>query len=400
MIVDLQLQKIKAKFLDFSYIKQEHEDKIYNFKYKGSSASLTYQYFWSPFCNYLTEKIPTSVAPNLITIFAFTLVFISHLILVYFSPDFKSQVPGPVLFLVGLTTISYQILDNMDGKQARRTGSSTPLGMLFDHFLDSITTWIFGINQIICFGAGQSSIIILTVFISCFIAFYTAQWSQYHIGALKLGKINAVDEGLMLVQSLFLFTSFVGVQFWQQNQIFGYKLNEIALIIFLFVTLMEISQFVINTLKESNKEIKQVFETQKISLLLLLTGIAVACFSPTQVLKGHYCYIFLVTMGLLWSKSTLHLQIAHLADDQKFNQFRKSFVTVCVFFMANIFSQYFTQNGKTIMNEKNLIYAQLCFSLLVFLHTVISVTKQMSRILNIQVFSLEYLKHKKISHKK
>ena len=32
--------------------------------------------------------------------------------------------------LAGICLITYQTLDNMDGKQARKTGSSSPLGML------------------------------------------------------------------------------------------------------------------------------------------------------------------------------------------------------------------------------------------------------------------------------
>ena len=34
----------------------------------------------------------------------------------------------------------YQSLDAIDGKQARRTNSSTPLGELFDHGCDSLST--------------------------------------------------------------------------------------------------------------------------------------------------------------------------------------------------------------------------------------------------------------------
>ena len=37
-------------------------------------------------------------------------------------------------------------LDGIDGKQARRTGSSSPLGEMFDHGLDSWSTSLFLIN--------------------------------------------------------------------------------------------------------------------------------------------------------------------------------------------------------------------------------------------------------------
>jgi phosphatidylglycerophosphate synthase len=37
----------------------------------------------------------------------------------------------------------YQTLDAIDGKQARRTNSSSPLGELFDHGCDSLSTGNF-----------------------------------------------------------------------------------------------------------------------------------------------------------------------------------------------------------------------------------------------------------------
>ena len=43
-------------------------------------------------------------------------------------------------FLTGLGSFIYQSLDAVDGKQARRTDSSTPLGELFDHGCDSVST--------------------------------------------------------------------------------------------------------------------------------------------------------------------------------------------------------------------------------------------------------------------
>ncbi len=38
------------------------------------------------------------------------------------------------------------MLDNMDGKQARRTGTSSPLGMMFDHGCDALVTFAFSMG--------------------------------------------------------------------------------------------------------------------------------------------------------------------------------------------------------------------------------------------------------------
>lgn len=51
-----------------------------------------------------------------------------------------SQAPRWACFLCALGLFIYQSLDAIDGKQARRTGTSTPLGELFDHGCDSIST--------------------------------------------------------------------------------------------------------------------------------------------------------------------------------------------------------------------------------------------------------------------
>lgn len=59
--------------------------------------------------------------------------------------------------------VSYQTMDAIDGKQARRTGSAGPLGQLFDHGCDSIST------TFICMSAMASkwysvSIVALTIY--------------------------------------------------------------------------------------------------------------------------------------------------------------------------------------------------------------------------------------------
>jgi len=56
---------------------------------------------------------------------------------------------------MGITILIYQNLDNLDGKQARKTRiniyyieSSSPLGMLFDHGTDAISAFFLGMQFI------------------------------------------------------------------------------------------------------------------------------------------------------------------------------------------------------------------------------------------------------------
>jgi phosphatidylglycerophosphate synthase len=81
--------------------------------------------------------VPIWMAPNLITTLAFVLALVGQVPLLAYGPDR----PDWAVLLFAVCLFLYQTLDNIDGKQARRTGSSSALGMLFDHGLDTITAY-------------------------------------------------------------------------------------------------------------------------------------------------------------------------------------------------------------------------------------------------------------------
>jgi ethanolaminephosphotransferase len=55
--------------------------------------------------------------------------------------EYGYELEGPIsawmCYTIGISYQMYIICDNCDGKQARRTGSSSPMGMLFDHGCDA-----------------------------------------------------------------------------------------------------------------------------------------------------------------------------------------------------------------------------------------------------------------------
>lgn len=71
--------------------------------------------------------------PSQITLIGLGLITASHAVLAYYSPGLVEPAPGWVYVMQAVCLFMYSTLDNMDGKQARRTGSSSPLGLLFDH---------------------------------------------------------------------------------------------------------------------------------------------------------------------------------------------------------------------------------------------------------------------------
>lgn len=70
---------------------------------------------------------------------------VAVIIMLSHDTTFKEEVPKWVCVFSAIALFVYQTLDAIDGKQARRTGTSGPLGQLFDHGCDAMTTTMGGL---------------------------------------------------------------------------------------------------------------------------------------------------------------------------------------------------------------------------------------------------------------
>jgi len=79
--------------------------------------------------------------------------------------------------------------DGVDGKQARRTNSSTPLGELFDHGLDSWACIFFVVTVYSIFGRGEAGVNVETLYYILWVvlfSFILSHWEKYNTGILFL----------------------------------------------------------------------------------------------------------------------------------------------------------------------------------------------------------------------
>ncbi len=69
----------------------------------------------------------------------------------YSGMDGKGNIPTWAIVLSAFLYPMYHIFDLLDGKHARKTGQSSPLGLLVDHGCDALTIFplhnVFGINR-------------------------------------------------------------------------------------------------------------------------------------------------------------------------------------------------------------------------------------------------------------
>ncbi|KAG0371233.1 hypothetical protein BGZ54_008237 [Gamsiella multidivaricata] len=166
------------------YIPTEYRQNLSKYKYSGVDDSLLSKYVLGPYWTKLVTFFPISMAPNTITGLGLLCVVFNLLTMFYFAPDMTGVCPSWAYYSFGVGLFVYQSLDAIDGKQARRTGTSGPLGELFDHALSN---------------------------------FYLSTWEEYHTGTLYLSAFSGPVEGILMIVVLYLVTGFAGPQLWLQT---------------------------------------------------------------------------------------------------------------------------------------------------------------------------------------
>merc|ERR1719237_1110531 len=190
-------------------------------------------YVMHPFWNQCVKLCPLWVAPNLLTLVGF-LCCIGHWgLLAITDYDFRSgtappevsgtsapagvPVPGLIWFGVAILLFLSHTLDGIDGKQARRTGSSNPLGELFDHGLDSWATIFITGAVYSVFGRDEDGFSISVFRMFClhwniYFCFLLSHWEKYNTGILNLPW--GYDISMVSSFIIYLVTAVGGQQMW------------------------------------------------------------------------------------------------------------------------------------------------------------------------------------------
>lgn len=143
--------------------------------------------------------VPLSIAPNLITFSSLIMMSVFHLFFMFCGSN-SDGVTNWKLVMMAVSIFIYQNMDNLDGKQARRTrifftilGTGSPLGMLFDHGVDSVVSFMLALQFLEIIRVKNYNLIIPVVFIFIMATFFSALWNQYSTGVFRLARINPVD---------------------------------------------------------------------------------------------------------------------------------------------------------------------------------------------------------------
>ncbi|XP_021188911.1 cholinephosphotransferase 1 isoform X2 [Helicoverpa armigera] len=308
------MQFYKERILNAAQLKRLSEHK-----YSCTSASILDAWLQPWWC-WLVSKTPLWLAPNLITILGLIVNIVTTLILVWFSPDARQEPPRWACALCALGVFIYQSLDAIDGKQARRTGSQSPLGELFDHGCDSISTVFIALGACIAVKLGEYP---TWMFFQCFCAmtlFYCAHWQAYVTGTLKMGRID-VTEAQYSIMGIHLVSAILGPSFWATQLPINITLNLVSNYAVVILTTYLVVGYVTVIMKGGvGKNGSTVAGTSILSPVIPFSLVVVPAFIIFQKSESnvyqHHPSLYILAFGMVAAKVTNRLVVAHMTKSE------------------------------------------------------------------------------------
>lgn len=383
------------------YIGEHGKSALKKHKYSGVDHSLVAKYVLQPFWTRFVNVFPLWMPPNMITLMGLMFLMTSTLLSYVYSPHLDSPPPRWVHFAHGLLLFLYQTFDAVDGKQARRTSSTSPLGELFDHGCDALAcafeTLAFG-STAMCGGKYSFWFWVISA-----TPFYGATWEYYFINSLVLPVVNGPTEGLALIYICHFMTAIVGAQWWAQQ--LGKSLPFIGWVPFVneIPTYKAAAYFmaafaVIPTLTFNTWNVYKVVKAKKQSMLqalamlypfaVLVGGVVVWDYiSPSDILV-NYPHLVILGTGLAFGFLVGRLILAHLCDEPKGLKTNMCLSLLCLpFAIANALTARLN-DGVPYIDELWVVLVYCGYSVFLYLHFATSVINEITTALGIHCFRI------------
>jgi len=361
-------------------ISKEGAVQLKLYKYNGCDASYLFRYVLTPMNEFLLPFIPLWMAPNLISLVALLVQVAGYSLVALYSPNLDQTLPRWVAACEGMSLFIYQTLDNLDGKQARRTGSASPLGLLFDHGVDAVVSTLGAVSMAAVYQVGPS-LWAMVFWMVTMCAFVGATWEEYYTNSLKLGRINGPSDGIFICyMSCFLAAIRPGV--WVDESFLGFPM--------LYIVISFVIICLIFTLYANARAVRVKVQLRK--GLLKLTpffcfgafGVLWAVCSPGKIFQQHP-RTFIVSLGFLYANVICKMMVAHLCQ-QKFRSVRLVVIPV-ILGSINSAIAFFTGSAPYVP-EYLMLVAVAIFHFGAWLFLVRQVITEMTAILGIKCFTI------------
>ncbi|XP_072913146.1 ethanolaminephosphotransferase 1 isoform X2 [Hemitrygon akajei] len=364
----LKLYSLLVMF-SYEYVTEEQLAGFDKYKYSAVDTNPLSVYVMHPFWNSVVKILPTWLAPNLLTFCGFMLLVLNFCMLAYFDYDFYAS-------------------DGVDGKQARRTNSSTPLGELFDHGLDSWACIFFVVTVYSIFGRGEAGVSVFTLFLILWVvlfSFILSHWEKYNTGILFLPW--GYDISQVTISIVYIITAIVGVEAWygpiflnfQYRDLFTTMILSCAFIVTFPVSLYNVFKaYRSGTLKQhSFYEAMLPFVSPVLLFSLCLLWVRI---SPYDVLEKHPRILYFL-VGTAFSNITCKLIVCQMSNT-------RCQPLSCLLLPLAV-GVLFVISGTLHDNEYYLLIILTTVVTAAHIHYGVCVVNQLSKHFNIYAFSLK-----------
>lgn len=220
--------------------------------------------------------------------------------------------------MVGCCTLMYQTLDNMDGKQARRTGSSSPLGLLFDHGIDALNIVLGAFNSMAMLQVGHSREMCALIWLAGVVPFFFATWEEYHTGYLYLGFFNGPTDGVLILAASQFLSACVDdyTVFWTREAFLNLSRKEVVVVFYLVCVLFTVLGNLVAVARVSRgwARLRAALGLAVPFCLSLTLGAAWLAMSGSGAFARSPRLVFWL-LGLPFLKMVIHLQLAHVCAE-------------------------------------------------------------------------------------
>ncbi|OAA63747.1 sn-diacylglycerol cholinephosphotransferase [Niveomyces insectorum RCEF 264] len=306
------------------------------YKYSSVDKSPLSYYVLNPFWNAAANLLPMWLAPNMVTLIGFLFILGNVGLLVLLMPDLVGPGPSWLYYSFAFGLFMYQTMDNLDGKQARRTGTSSGLGELFDHGIDSLNCTLASLLETAAMGLGTSKPGVFTALCPCLPMFFST-WETYHSHTLYLGYVNGPTEGLLIASAIMVLSGYYGPGIWTQplvellggeahaTGLFGsrlvahmgnYSFRDVWIAIIVGSLLLTHIPFciyhVVLARRARGLPVAPVF-LEWTPMLVYTACIGAWLYSPySSLCRDNHLVLFCVTMSFVFGRMTTKMILAHL----------------------------------------------------------------------------------------
>ncbi|XP_046543458.1 ethanolaminephosphotransferase 1-like [Haliotis rubra] len=315
----------------FGYLSKDVLTGFDNYKYSAVDTSPVANYICHPFWNWVVQFYPLWIAPNVLTLSGFLLLLLSFFVMTYYDPDFYASsrdypdygvIPNWVWLMGAVNNFMSHNLDGTDGKQARRTGTSSPLGELFDHGLDSMGALFIPVALYSIFGRSEMSVDVFRcyyILLGIMTCFLLSHWEKYNTGILFLPW--GYDISQIAMTFVYLITYFGTYEIWKFTvPVIDWTAAECVVMLcymgFFFLTFPPSLYNLYVSYRDKTGKMRSFSEAMRplVSTALLFTMLLLwANVSTYRVLDNHP-RLFYWTTGAAFSNIACNLIIAQMSN--------------------------------------------------------------------------------------